>query len=182
MSRIGKQLINIPAGLEVKLDKNLISVKGPKGHLTQKIHPLVTVLIDGQIIKLSVKNEKDRSQRALWGLFASLIKNMIKGATEGFVKKLEISGVGFRASVAGNKLILNVGFSHPVEYEILPGVDIKVEKNIIIISGADKQLVGEVAAQIRRIKKPEPYKGSGIKYHEEKIRRKAGKTAAVKTK
>lgn len=118
-----------------------------------------------------------KQQRALWGLWRSLIKNMVIGVTIGYQKKLEINGIGFKAAVSGNKLTLNVGFSHPVIYELPAGVTAKIEANTIILSGFDKQLVGEVAAQIRKIKKPEPYKGKGIKYSDEVIRRKAGKTA-----
>ena len=178
MSRIGKQLTAVPAGVEVKIENGSISVKGPKGQLTQKLHPLVTVENKGNIISVRVNDETDKSQRALWGLFGSLIKNMIIGVTEGYVVKLEINGVGMKAAVAGKKLVLNVGFSHPVEYDIPEGTAIAVEGNVISVSGIDKQLVGETAAQIRKIKKVEPYKGKGIKYVGEKYIKKAGKAAA----
>lgn len=180
MSRIGKQLITIPAGVEAKVEGNILMVKGPKGQLQQVIHPNVFVEIKDGIITTKVADETIKSHRALWGLYGSLIKNMVTGVTEGFVKKLEINGVGMKAAVSGKKVVLNVGFSHPVEYEIPAGMDVKIEGNVITISGIDNQAVGEVAAQIRRIKKPEPYKGKGIKYVGEYIRRKAGKTAGSK--
>jgi len=179
MSRVGKQLIEIPNGVEAKVEGNLVSVKGPKGELNQELHPLVSVEIKENILTVKVKDETIKSQRALWGLFASLIKNMVIGVTDGFEKKLEINGVGYKAAVSGRKLTLNVGFSHPVEYDIMDGVDIKVEGNVITINGIDKQSVGETAAQIRKVKKPEPYKGKGIKYSDEVVRRKAGKAAAT---
>ena len=179
MSRVGKQLIEISDGVDVKIDGNLIVVKGPKGELTQELHPNVSVDIKDKIVSVKVKDENNKAQRSLWGLFASLIVNMIEGVKNGFSKKLEINGVGFKAAMAGKKLTLNVGFSHPVEFDVPDGIEIKVDGNIIDISGIDKQQVGEVAAQIRKVKKPEPYKGKGIKYIDEHIRRKAGK-AAVK--
>ncbi|MFA5029660.1 MAG: 50S ribosomal protein L6 [Patescibacteria group bacterium] len=177
MSRIGKQLIKIPVGVEVKNDSGVLTVKGPKGELKQELHRLVSLEIGAEGISLKVKNENDKNQRALWGLFGSLIKNMILGVTVGFSKGLEINGIGYKAALSGRKIILNVGFSHPVEYNIPNGVEAKIEGNVITVSSIDKQLVGEVAAQIRRIKKPEPYKGSGIRYVGELVRRKAGKTA-----
>lgn len=178
MSRIGKQPIEIKEGIDIKVDDGFVVVKGPKGELKQEIHPDVSVEVkDGQVI-ISVNNENEKSQRSLWGLFASLVNNMVVGVTDGFSKQLEIKGVGFKASVSGSNLILNVGFSHQVEYNIPKGIDIKVEGNTITVSGIDKQLVGEVAAQIRKIKKPEPYKGTGIRYIDEHIIRKVGKAAA----
>jgi len=178
MSRIGKQLTAIPAGVELKIESGVVSVKGPKGQLTQKLHPSVSVEKKDDAVSVKVSDESDKSQRALWGLFGSLIKNMIIGVTDGFIVKLEINGVGMKAAVAGGKLVLNVGFSHPVEYVIPEGTAITVEGNIISVSGIDKQLVGETAAQIRKIKKVEPYKGKGIKYVGEKYIKKAGKAAA----
>jgi large subunit ribosomal protein L6 len=178
MSRIGKQLITVPDGVAIKLDGQILAVKGPKGELRQAIHPQVKVNIQDNVIGLNVDHPENKQDNALWGLFGSLIKNMITGVTVGFSKKLEINGIGFKAAVSGQKLVLNVGFSHPVDFKIPAGISVKTEANFIEVSGADKQLVGEVAAQIRRIKKPEPYKGSGIKYADEQLRRKAGKTAA----
>jgi large subunit ribosomal protein L6 len=177
MSRVGKLPITVPKEITVKIENDIISVKGPKGELFQKIHPDVLVEKKDDTIFVKVKNPQDKDDRSLWGLFRTLIFNMILGTTKGFEKKLEISGIGFRASVSGKNLILNLGFSHPVEFTIPSGTNIKVEKNIISISGSDKQLVGETAARLRSIKKPEPYKGKGIKYIDEVVRRKAGKVA-----
>ena len=178
MSRIGKLPIELIEGTQAKIEDGFIVVKGPKGELKQKINSLVNVKIDNNQIIISVDNIKDKNKKALWGLFRSLINNMVIGVTQGFEKKLEINGVGYKASASGSVLTLNVGFSHPVEYNLLDGISASVEKNIITINGIDKQLVGEIAAQIRKVRKPEPYKGKGIKYVDEVIRRKAGKTAA----
>ncbi|MBU1131660.1 50S ribosomal protein L6 [Patescibacteria group bacterium] len=178
MSRIGKKIIVIPEGVQIKLEGSLLTVKGKKGELFQEIHPMVKVQQEGNEITVSVLDPNDHNQNALWGLFRSLIYNMIMGVTEGFSKKLEVNGIGYKAAASGKKLILNVGYSHPVEFVLPAGIECQVEKNIITISGFDKQLVGEVAANIRKVRKPEPYKGKGIKYLEEILRRKAGKTAA----
>ena len=179
MSRIGKKPINLPAGVEVNLNGNLVSVKGPKGELKQEIHPLIQIVKGDKEITLSVKDIEDKKQNSLWGLSRTLISNMVEGVVSGFSKQLEINGIGFKAQASGNKLVLNVGFSHQVEYPIPAGIAIVVDKNIITISGIDKQLVGQISAEIRSIKKPEPYLGKGIKYVDEVIRRKAGKV--VKT-
>lgn len=177
MSRIGKNPITIPTGVEVKLNGDVVEVKGPKGSLQEKLHPLVSVELSENSIQVKVKDEENKSQRALWGLFGSLIRNMIIGVTDGFEKKLEINGVGMKYAVTGDKVILNVGFSHPVEFAIPAGITIVITANIMSVSGIDKQLVGETAAQIRRIKKVEPYKGKGIKYVGEQFIKKAGKAA-----
>lgn len=178
MSRLGKAPIELGEKTQAKLENGFAIVKGPKGELREKIHELVKVDISEKEVKVSVGNPKNKNERALWGLFRSLIKNMVVGVEEGFEKKLEINGVGFKAAVSGRSVILNVGFSHPVDYALPEGINALVEGNVITISGIDKQLVGEVTAQIRRIKKPEPYKGKGIKYIDEVIIRKVGKTAA----
>ena len=178
MSRIGKKPIIIPSGVEVKLDKYILTIKGPKGTLSQTPHPFVLVEIkDGQL-HLNVKSPDNVTHKALWGLHGALIKNMIIGVTEGFSKKLEINGVGYRVQSKGKrKISMELGFSHPVEFEAPEGIELSVEENRITISGIDKQLVGNIAAEIRSIRKPEPYKGKGIKYVDEVIRRKAGKVA-----
>ncbi len=176
MSRLGKLAIELPSGTQAKLENDFILVKGPKGQLKQKLNELVNININDKEIKLST-NGNSKKEMAVWGLFRSLIKNMVVGVNQPYEKKLEINGVGYRASTAGNKLTLLVGYSHPVVYDLPEGIGAKVEANIITITGIDKHLVGEAAAQIRRIRKPEPYKGKGIKYSEEIIRRKAGKTA-----
>ena len=177
MSRIGKQPIIIPSGVEVNITNDLVTVKGSKGELVQPIHPSVKVeQVDSQL-EVSVKNGDEKFQRSLWGLFRRLIANMVQGVSQGFSKKLEVNGVGYKAEVKGKTLVLQLGFSHPVNYPFPEGIDIAVEKNIITISGSDKQKVGQTAAEIRSFKKPEPYKGKGIKYIDETIRRKAGKAA-----
>lgn len=178
MSRIGKKIIAIPAGVTAGVEKNQVFVKGPKGELRLALHPRVTIAFDQNQISTTVANENNKQDRSLWGTFSSLVLNMVKGVTEGFTKKLEINGVGYKAAMKGANLMLEVGFSHPVEVKPVAGVKFSVDKNIITVEGADKQLVGEMSAQIRKVKKPEPYKGKGIKYSDEVVRRKAGKTAA----
>ena len=175
MSRIGKKPIAIPQGVDVKVAGSEIIVKGAKGEVKQALHHLISVEVKDGNLTVDVKNHEDRKQKALWGLFRSLLNNMVLGVSTGFTKQLEINGIGFKAAVSGNKLILNVGFSHPVEYVPTPDIKLAVEKNTITVSGIDKQRVGQTAAEIRAIKKPEPYKGKGIKYSDEVIRRKAGK-------
>lgn len=178
MSRLGKAPIQLPNGTQTRLEEDFVIVKGPKGELREKIAGAVKLEIGEKEVKISVQNPKIKREKALWGLYASLIKNMIRGVNEGFERKLEINGVGYRAAANGNKVTLNVGFSHPVEYNLPEGINAKVEGNVITIGGINKQMVGEVAAQIRKIRRPEPYKGKGIKYAGEIIRKKAGKTAA----
>lgn len=182
MSRIGKLPIKIVESVSAELNNGLLLVKGPKGELTQKLHQAVKVEIDkdNKELRVSVENQNDHRERALWGLFRSIINNMVKGVSAGFEKKLEINGICYKANMKGKYLVLNAGFSHPVEFKIPAGITCKTENNIITIAGCDKQLVGEVAAEIRMIRKPEPYQGKGIKYVDEVIRRKAGK-AAVKS-
>jgi large subunit ribosomal protein L6 len=177
MSRIGKQPIQIIQGVEVKQNEERITVKGPKGELFLDVCSEIKVEIENNEIKLSPVND-DKKTNALWGLMRTLIFNMIEGVTKGFEKRLEINGIGFKARVEGKDLLLDVGYSHPVKIDAVQGIDYKVEKNIIIVSGIDKELVGQISAKIRRVKKPEPYKGKGIKYVDEIIKRKLGKKAA----
>ena len=177
MSRVGKKPINIPEGVEVKIENNLVSVKGPKAAISRQINEVVIIEQKDNEIIVSVTNELDTNHRAQWGTARAVIANLIKGVTEGFSKKLEVNGVGYRVSLSGRMLVLNVGFSHEVKFALPEGVDATVEGNLITISGANPDLVGEVAANIRSIRKPEPYKGKGIKYIDEVIRRKAGKAA-----
>lgn len=180
MSRIGRVPIVIPSGVKVALKEDLIHVEGPLGKLDQSINPLVKVeLQDG---KISISRQGDTPyEKALHGLHQRLISNMIKGVTSGYEKKLEIVGVGFRSKIEGTNLILQLGFSHPVKYPIPEGIKIAVNENVKInIKGADKQLVGQVAAEVRDYFPPEPYKGKGIRYEGEYVRRKAGKTVAAK--
>lgn len=179
MSRLGKIPITIPEGTQVSVEKDFIIVKSSKGELKQRLHKLVNVDVqESSVIVKPDEKVKSKKEKAFWGLYWSLINNMITGVNEGFEKKLEIIGVGYRAAVNGGKLVLNVGYSHPVDFEMPEGITATVEANVIKISGVDKQLVGEVSANIRKIRKPEPYKGKGIKYADEIIRRKEGKTAA----
>lgn len=175
MSRIGKQPITIPSGVTLKAEGSVVVVQGPKGELTLTLHPHLLVQIDGSTATLSVKNIQDRTDRALWGLSRMLVANMVEGVSNGFTRGLEVHGVGYRVAVQGKKIVLHLGFSHPVEVELPDGVEAKSEGNILTVSGIDKQLVGETAARIRALKKPEPYKGKGIRYVGEVVRRKAGK-------
>jgi large subunit ribosomal protein L6 len=176
MSRIGKKIIIIPEGVNVSINNQNILVKGPKGELSLEAHNKINVKSnDGQIKVERATN--DKLARSVHGLTRTLIMNMIEGVSKGYEKKLELKGVGYRASVQGSKLTLLVGYSHPVIVDAPEGISFQVQKNIIVISGINKELVGETAAKIRKIRKPEPYKGKGIKYIDEVIRRKPGKTA-----
>jgi len=180
MSKIGKQPIEIPKGVEVKLSDNYIFVKGGKGELSLLIPKNFNIEIKDTFIYVYPKKML-KETNMMWGTLRALISNLIKGVTEGYEKKLQIEGIGYKAFVEGNKIILNVGYTHPVEIEAPKNVTFKVEKNIITISGIDKQLVGQVAANIRKVKPPEPYKGKGIRYVGEKVRQKAGKKAVAAT-
>ncbi len=177
MSRIGKKTIQIPEKVEVKLDNQTLTAKGPQGELTLNIHPTVNIEIEDKQIYVTVKDPENKQQKSLWGTYRQLVDNLIVGVSQGFERKLEINGVGYRAEIKGNSLILNVGYSHPVEFPFPEGIKINVEKNLITVSGINKHLVGETSARIRKVRQPEPYKGKGIKYEEEIIRRKAGKQA-----
>ncbi|MBD3251782.1 50S ribosomal protein L6 [Candidatus Uhrbacteria bacterium] len=178
MSRVGKKPIQIPNGVEVNVSGKTVNVKGPKGNLSVELHDHVTATVTPeQTVQVEVKDPDGIEDRALWGLFRKLVSNAVEGVEKGFEKKLEFVGVGYRVSVSGNKVQMEVGYSHPVNYDLPEGVKAEVEKNILTISGMDKQAVGEVAAQIRKVRPPEPYKGKGIKYVDEVIRRKAGKAA-----
>ncbi len=190
MSRIGKKPVILPSGVTVELANGVLTVKGPKGTLTQAVHPKVQIKIEakengGEVI-VEVAKQEDKREKALWGLFRSLVQNMVDGVNTGYTKMLDIVGVGFKAEVRGQELVLNLGFSHPINFALPEGVDVKVEKDpakvgilqyqtTVTLTGIDKQLVGQVAANIRELKKPEPYKGKGIKYSDETIIRKAGK-------
>ena len=176
MSRIGRKPIAIPAGVEVKNDNGLITVKGPKGTLSQKINPIISVEINGSEINVTRPND-EKEARSLHGLSRTLINNMIIGVTEGYKKELEVNGVGYRVQKQGDTLVMNLGYSHQVFVKEIPGITIEAPgPNQIIISGADKQLVGQFAAEVREKRPPEPYKGKGIKYSTEVIRRKEGKS------
>jgi len=180
MSRLGKLPIALPSGVTVQVNGRNLAVKGPKGELTLALLPMVGVVVEDQTLRVNVTETESKTGRAIWGLFRSLIKNMVEGVSRGFTRQLEVNGVGYKVSTANNKLNLSLGYSHPVEFVLPTGIAAAVEGKIITLSGIDKQLIGETAAQIRRLRPPEPYKGKGIKYVEEILRRKAGKTAASK--
>lgn len=175
MSRIGKKPIAIPKNITVTIAGRLVSVAGPKGELKREIPSAVKVFQKDSFIYLEITRN---DANALWGLSRALIANMVKGVDTGFEKGLEFNGVGYKAQVKGTDLELQLGFSHPVTVKALPGISFKVEKNSITVSGADKESVGHVAARIRSLRPPEPYQGTGVKYKDEIIRRKAGKKAA----
>ncbi|MFH0776579.1 MAG: 50S ribosomal protein L6 [Patescibacteria group bacterium] len=179
MSRIGKNPVPIPSGVVVEITGNSAKIKGPKGELSQKFNSLVTIKKEGETVVIAPKNDS-KEARALWGLTRTLLANMIVGVTTGFSKKLIITGVGYKVALKGKDLELQLGFSHPVSVKAPAGITFEIDpkKNTIVISGIDKQMVGEVAANIRKWRKPEPYKGKGIAYEGEYIPRKAGKSAA----
>ena len=181
MSRIGRAPITVPAGVEVSIaDNNVVTVKGAKGTLTQQFNANMAIALENGVLTVSRPNDA-KENRALHGLTRTLINNMIVGVTEGFKKELDVNGVGYRVAKEGNKLVMNLGFSHQVIMEEKDGITIEVPgPNKIIISGADKQTVGQFAAEVREKRPPEPYKGKGIKYVDEVIRRKAGKTGGKK--
>ena len=181
MSRLGRAPIAIPAGVEVKIEaENVVTVKGPKGTLTQKFNPNMAIAIEDGVLHVTRPNDA-KENRSLHGLTRTLIHNMVVGVTEGYKKELDVNGVGYRVAKEGSKLVMNLGFSHQVTVEEIPGIEIEVPNpNKIVIHGCDKQQVGQFAAEVREKRPPEPYKGKGIKYTDEVIRRKAGKTGAKK--
>ncbi len=175
MSRIGKLPVAIPAGVKISLDGNSMTVTGPKGTLTQPLHERMTVAVETDQVKV-VSPAENKQDGALHGLTRALINNMVMGVTNGFQKDLEINGVGYRAEISGKVLTLSLGYSHPVIYELPAGISVDIDKQTkLSVKGIDKQLVGSAAAKIRSFRKPEPYKGKGIKYADERILRKAGK-------
>ena len=181
MSRIGRMPISIPAGVDVKIeDGNLITVKGPKGSLTRQFHPNMGIAQEENVIHVTRPNDA-KENRSLHGLTRTLLHNMVVGVTEGFKKELDVNGVGYRVAKEGNKLVMNLGYSHQVTVEETDGISIECPSaNKIVISGVDKQKVGQFAAEVREKRPPEPYKGKGIKYTDEVIRRKEGKTGVKK--
>ncbi|CCK81625.1 MULTISPECIES: 50S ribosomal protein L6 [Desulfobacula] len=177
MSRIGKQPVQLPDKVQFALKGDMISVKGPKGNLERQLHPAIELEMNDGFVMVTT-DTSDKKKVALQGLFRSLISNMVTGVTAGYEKQLLLSGIGYRAETKGNSLILNVGYSNPVDFKIPDGIQATVEKNTqIILTGIDKELLGQVAANIRDLRPPEPYKGKGIMYSDERIIRKAGKTA-----
>lgn len=178
MSRIGKQKIELPAGVTVELkDNNTVVVKGPKGQIERVFDSRVILVKEDNVVGVDVKNKEEKSERSIWGTYSSHLKNMVDGVSQGFKKQLEINGVGYKVAMQGKDLKLEVGFSHPVIFNIPEGAQASVEKNVITLESINKELLGQTASELRAIRKPEPYKGKGIKYVEEVIRRKAGKTA-----
>ncbi len=179
MSRVGKLPIKIPEGAEVKIDDHKVTVKGPKGQLEKKLHPEINISIEDGKVQVTRPSDK-KEHRALHGLTRALLNNMVEGVTKGFQKALELNGVGYRANMQGKKLVLNVGYSRPVEIEPPAGIEIETPAPTkIVVKGIDKELVGAVAANIRKVRQPEPYKGKGIKYEAERIRRKVGKAGVA---
>jgi len=180
MSRIGRLPIDVPQGVEVKFDGNVVTVKGPNGQLTRELHKDMIIEMENSQIVVKRPTE-EKFHKSLHGLTRTLIKNMVEGVTKGFQKSLDLVGVGYRAAKQGNKLVLTVGYSHPVEIEPKPGIEIDVPAaNKVVVKGADKEAVGALAANIRKVREPEPYKGKGIKYDTERIRRKVGKAGGKK--
>jgi large subunit ribosomal protein L6 len=178
MSRIGKNAIVVPAKVEVTVHDGVLTVKGPLGSLKKDVHPMVDVSVaDGKVTVTPKNNTK--LARALWGTFASHIKNMVHGVETLYAKKLELQGIGYRVELQGKNIKLSVGFSHPVIVPVPEGITVLIEKNIVTISGIDKEMVGQFAANVRAVKKPEPYKGKGLRYEGEYVRQKQGKKAAA---
>lgn len=177
MSRVGNNPVTIPSGVNVEVKDNTVVVRGGKGELTAAIVPFANVSVKDNQVTFTRKND-EKHARAQHGLMRALVQNMVTGVSEGFEKKLEVNGVGFKVNVSGKTLKLSLGYSHDIEYTVPADIDVSVEQNVITLKGADKQLVGHTAAEIRKLRKPEPYKGKGIKYVDEYIVRKAGKTAA----
>ena len=177
MSRLGKLPIKLPSGTSAIFKDGNLQVKGQKGEMNVSINPLIDIKIEADQIQIAPFDMEAKNASAMWGLAWSLSRNAVIGVSEGFSKKLEINGVGYRVALNGNKLTLNLGYSNPIEFPLPTGITATVEGNSVTILGIDKQAVGEVAAQIRKLRKPEPYKGKGVKYEGEIIRRKAGKSA-----
>lgn len=177
MSRIGKRPISIPADVDVAVVGDRVRVKGPKGELERSVHPSISVKRDGETLVV-VANDESREARSLHGLFGALVSNMITGVTKGFERALEIVGVGYRAEMKGRTAVFSLGYSHPIHFDLPDGINATIEKSKIVLSGIDKELLGVTAAKIRGLRSPEPYKGKGIKYSDEIIRRKAGKAGA----
>ncbi len=175
MSRIGKQPIPLPEGVTVSVEARSLSVAGPRGALSVSLPPKARVTERDRALHVSVPDPSDGRQAAFWGLARSLAANAVRGVTEGFEKKLEVNGVGYKVQLTGNTLVLNVGYSHPIEFRLPEGIAGSVEGNVITVRGIDRELLGETAARIRNVRKPEPYKGKGIRYTGEVIRRKVGK-------
>jgi len=174
MSRIGKRPISIPADVDVTVDEDSIRVKGPKGELRRSVHPKISIERDGDSL-LVIAKDNSTETRSLHGLFGALVSNMVTGVTKGFERGLEIVGVGYRVEMNGRTAVFSLGYSHPINFDLPEGIEATVDKNKVVLRGMDKELLGVTAAKIRSLRAPEPYKGKGIKYADEMIRRKAGK-------
>lgn len=177
MSRIGKKPIPIPSGVTVSMEDGMVRIDGPRGKLARPVDPRISIAIADGVVLVDIANKDDKAERSLWGTYAAHVRNMITGVTIGFKKQLEINGVGYKVALQGKDLKLEVGYSHSVVFAMPEGVKASVEKNIMTLESSDVELLGRIAAEIRNIRKPEPYKGKGIKYMDEVIRRKAGKAA-----
>jgi large subunit ribosomal protein L6 len=178
MSRVGRKPISIPKGVDVKVSGRTVAVKGPKGELSREIREGLVVKLENGLAVIE-QTDTGKMAGALHGLTRALIQNMVEGVSQGFTKSLEIHGTGYRAAVQGQKLTLNLGHSHPIEYPLPTGIQAAVDQNRIVLTGVDKELVGQVSAEIRRFRPPEPYKGKGVRYLNEHVRRKAGKSAGA---
>ncbi|MFZ2632973.1 MAG: 50S ribosomal protein L6 [Desulfosalsimonadaceae bacterium] len=176
MSRVGKKPIGIPEKVKITFSDNVLSVQGEKGTLTRTIHPDVRLNIDNAFLTVSI-DLMDKKTRSLWGMTRALISNMVTGVSKGFERDLEINGIGYRAELKGSNIEFNLGYSHPIDFPLPEGISAKIDKNIIKLMGVDKELLGYTASTMRALRPPEPYKGKGVKYAEEHIQRKAGKTA-----
>ena len=177
MSRVGNKPIRIPEGVRTELRGELLVITGPRGELMRKMHPAVRISVDGEHLSVLIDGGNNKLN-ALHGLYRALIANMVKGVSEGFERALEIVGIGYRAELSGRTATFHLGYSHPIHFQLPDGIDAKIEKTKITLTGIDKEILGRTAAKIRSLRGPEPYKGKGIKYSEETIRRKAGKTGA----
>jgi large subunit ribosomal protein L6 len=178
MSRVGKKIIPVPKGVQLTLSGRKVTAKGPKGELSYTVHECIGLDIEADQATVT-RNSEEREVRALHGLSRALINNLVEGVANGFSKTLEIIGTGYRAQVQGKTVVLNLGYSHPIEFALPDGIEAKIDGNKLTISGIDKQRVGQVAAEIRRLRPPEPYKGKGVRYENEYVRRKAGKSAGA---
>lgn len=181
MSRIGKHPIAVPSGVEVKVEGNLVKVKGPKGQLQRELHQSIVAKVDGSQVKVDLAREGDKDNSKFHGLTRTLIANMVEGVSKGYERRLTLVGVGYRAAKQGIGLNLSLGYSHPIYFEAVKGVDLDIEKNTtVVVKGASKELVGETAAKIRSLRAPEPYHGKGVRYEDEKIVTKVGKSGGKK--
>jgi large subunit ribosomal protein L6 len=179
MSRVGKLPVSVPQGVKVEIDDGVVRAQGPRGTLERRLAPEMSLAVEGNVVRIGRRDDSRRA-RSLHGLTRVLVDRMLRGVSQGFTRVLEINGVGYRAEARGNVLFLTLGYSHPIAYQLPPGITAKVERQVVVtLEGADHELLGQVAAAIRKLRPPEPYKAKGVKYSEERIRRKAGKAAGA---